>query len=318
MSSNDEANGMMNEAEGVSADAGEAVGGEVSNAPPELVEQGCEAIEDSSPVAVSQNKIDRVFARLRSEGKRALMPFVCADHPSPRTTGAIIEAVAAAGASVIEVGIPFSDPIADGPVIAAAMHEALLAGSSPRGIFEAVRSVRDRVDAGLVAMVSVSIVRRIGEGGFIEQAAAAGFDGFIFPDCPLDEASDLSKRAADAGLTSTLLISTTTSAERAERIAKACTGFVYLVTRAGITGEQADAPDIGGRVARLREWTDLPIACGFGISTAEHVRAVVKHADAAIVGSALVRRVSEAAANGGDVAAAAGGFVRELAGGLEP
>jgi len=321
MSSNDEASDMMNESTDapveVTTDAIDREHEPSVVAPPEAAEPEAAAPCATEPPVVSENRIDRVFAGLRAEGKRALMPFVCADHPSPASTVSVIEAVDAAGASVIEIGIPFSDPIADGPVIAAAMHEALVAGSTPESVFESVRSVRDRVQAGLVAMVSVSIVQRIGEETFIRRAASAGFDGFIFPDCPLDEASELSKRAADAGLTSTLLISTTTSAERAERIAKACTGFVYLVTRAGITGEQADAPDIGARVTKLREWTDLPIACGFGISTADHVRAVVEYADAAIVGSALVRRVNEAAASGRDASAAAGAFVRELAGGLE-
>lgn len=266
--------------------------------------------------AASGNRVDRVFAQLRAEGKRGLMPFVCGQHPAPGATGRVIEAVASGGASVIEVGIPFSDPIADGPVIAAAMHEALVAGSTPAGVFEAVAEVRERVECALVAMVSVSIVWRVGAQAFIDQARGAGFDGFIFPDCPLDEGGELSKRAADAGMTCSLLIAPTTTPERAEKIAGASTGFVYLLARSGITGERADAPDVSGRVARVREWTDLPIACGFGISTAAHVRAVTQHADSAIVGSALVRRLSEAHAAGRDVAEEAGGFVRELAGGL--
>ena len=298
MSSNDEAGGTID-------------GGERD----EPVAAEPEAHARPEPVA-SANRVDRVFARLRSEGQRGLMPFVCGQHPTLDATGPVIEAVAGAGASVVEVGIPFSDPIADGPVIAAAMHEALVAGSTPAGVFEAVAAVRDRVECALVAMVSVSIVWRVGAEAFIGRAKEAGFDGFIFPDCPLDEAGELSKRAADAGMTSSLLIATTTTPERAERIVKACTGFVYLLARAGLTGERADAPDVGGRVSRIREWTDLPIACGFGISTAEHVRAVVADADAAIVGSALVRRVSEAHQGGRDVAAEAGGFVKELAGGL--
>ena len=262
------------------------------------------------------SRVATVFGALRAEGRKGLMPFVCGGQPSVGVTGAVIEAVDRAGASVIEVGIPFSDPIADGPVIAAAMHEALEAGCTPGGVFEAVRQVRERVSAALIAMVSVSIVERIGAGVFVERAKESGFDGFIFPDCPLDEAGELSKRAADAGLTSTLLIAPTTTPERAEKIVAASTGFVYMLARAGITGERAEAPDVGGRVARVREWTDLPIAVGFGISTAQHVAAVVEHADAAIVGSALVRRVSEAAAGGGDVAGAAGAFVGELAGGM--
>jgi tryptophan synthase alpha chain len=306
--------------------------GQQDAALPEILEEGQEdtaplgnANEDAGrpeaalpcDVDVSESsRVASVFERLRGEGRKGLMPFVCGGQPSVGVTGAVIEAVDRAGASVIEVGIPFSDPIADGPVIAAAMHEALEAGCTPGGVFEAVQQVRERVEAALIAMVSVSIVERIGAGAFVKRAKEAGFDGFIFPDCPLDEAGDLSKRAADAGLTSTLLIAPTTTPERAEKIAQASTGFVYMLARSGITGEQAEAPDVGGRVARVREWTNLPIAVGFGISTPEHVAAVVEHADAAIVGSALVRRVSEAHAGGRDVAAEAGAFVGELAGGL--
>lgn len=258
------------------------------------------------------NRIDEIFGELRASGGKALMPFVCADHPSRGSLGSVVEAIAQAGASIVEVGIPFSDPIADGPVIAAAMHEALVGGSTPRGVFAQVAEVRGKVSIGLVAMVSVSIVHRLGVATFIDEAKAAGFDGFIFPDAPLEESGALLSRAAEAGLTASLLIAPTTPRERAARIAQACSGFVYLLARAGITGERSDAPDVSKRVAQLREVTDLPIACGFGISTAEHVRAVVAHADAAIVGSALVRAMGEAKAAGADVAAAAGAFVRSL------
>ncbi|RMH14704.1 MAG: tryptophan synthase subunit alpha [Planctomycetota bacterium] len=265
----------------------------------------------------AENRIERIFAELRASDARALMPFVCAQHPFPDATGPMLEAVASAGASVIEVGIPFSDPIADGPVIAAAMHEALQQGSHPRAVFEQVRSVRDRIEAGLVAMVSVSIVYRFGVERFISEAASAGFDGFIFPDAPLEWSDELTSRARDAGLIASLLIAPTTPPERAERIAGACSGFIYLLARAGITGERDEAPRIERRVAQLREVTDLPIACGFGISTPEHVHAVTRHADAAIVGSALVRRIDQAHREGRSAIEAAGQFVRELAAGLQ-
>lgn len=262
------------------------------------------------------NRIDRIFADLRARRRGALMPFVCAQHPTPDATGPLIEAIASAGASIIEVGFPFSDPIADGPVIAAAMHEALQHGSRPATIFEQVRNVRQRTDVGLVAMVSMSIVHRIGVERFITSAKDAGFDGFIFPDAPLESSAELTACARDAGLTTSLLIAPTTPPDRAEKIAAACTGFIYLLARAGITGERDEAPHIERRVRQLREVTDLPIACGFGISTCEHVRAVVEHADAAIVGSALVRRIDQAKREGRDPIEAAESFVRQLAGGL--
>lgn len=261
---------------------------------------------------MAQNRINAIFGDLRAKGRRGLMPFLCGGWPRSGVLAEALPAMERAGASIVEVGIPFSDPVADGPVIAAAMHEAIKAGATPETVFAEVAGVRGRVGIGLVAMVSVSIVQRMGGGkGFARLAAQAGFDGVIYPDAPLDEAGELLKGAAEAGLTGTLLVAPTTAPERAARIAKACTGFVYLLARAGITGEGAEVADVSGAVARLRGATQLPIACGFGISTAEHVRAVVKHADAAIVGSALVRRMG-----GSDPVGEAERFTRELAAGL--
>ena len=263
------------------------------------------------------NRIEDTFARLRGGHRRGLMPFVCGGHPSPGQTARVLPELERAGADIVEVGFPFSDPIADGPVIAAAMHEALGAGATPESVFAEVASTRDQLSIGLVAMVSVSIVERLGgASAFARRAAEAGFDGLIVPDVPLEESGPLADAAGEAGLTLSLLVSPTTPDERAASIARHCTGFVYLIARAGITGERDSAPEIKGKVEVLRRSTDLPIACGFGISTPEHVRAVVEHADAAIVGSALVRRIGEAAAQGRDPAAEAGEFTRRLASGL--
>ena len=262
------------------------------------------------------NRIEEIFAGARASGRRCLAPFLVAGRPTVGDLGAMLAAVESAGASVVEVGFPFSDPIADGPVIAEAMHLALESGTTTAGVLDALRTARASVNLGLVAMVSVSIVSRMGEEAFVSRAKDAGIDGFIFPDLPVEESGRVLSVVEDAGLTASLLIAPTTPPARAERIALACTGFVYLIARTGITGERAEAPEIGGRVAMLRGVTDLPIACGFGISTAEQVRAVVEHADAAIVGSALVKRVELAIAEGADGVGVAGDFVRELAGGL--
>jgi tryptophan synthase alpha chain len=174
------------------------------------------------------------------------------------------------------------------------------------------------VSVGIVAMVSVSIVHRYGAGRFVEDAKAAGVDGFIFPDVPLEEASELLGLVRSAGLCAAMLIAPTTDDTRAVAIAKASTGFVYLLARSGITGESAsiDGAALSQRISMLRRHSDLPIAVGFGVATGEHVRQIVgAGADAAIVGSALVRRISEAAP-GGDPSAAAGAFISELARGL--
>lgn len=251
------------------------------------------------------------------------MPFVCGGHPSTDTTAKVIPALAKAGASIIEVGIPFSDPIADGPVIAAAMHEALSSGVTVKSVLESVAKARTdpaSANVGLVAMVSVSIVYRVGIKRFVDDAKSAGFDGFIFPDAPLEESADFAGPVRDAGMTMSLLIAPTTPAERAAKIASACSGFVYMLARVGITGAgpqagNLDFSELAARVSQLRNVTDLPIACGFGIASADHVRATVQQAgaDAAIVGSALVKRMTDAGPKAVDVAAE---MVKELALGL--
>ena len=265
------------------------------------------------------SRINAIFSHLRARKTKALMPFICGGYPAPGATERMLPALERGGASIVEIGFPFSDPIADGPVIAAAMHEALLKGATPGSVLDEIKRARGSLKLGLVSMVSVSIVWRYGPEKLIADSKAAGVDGFIFPDLIVEEATDLLGKVRDAGMTASLLVAPTTPAARAERIVKACTGFVYVLARSGITGESSSAPDIGPRVKSLRGMTDLPIACGFGIATADHVRQVVHAggADAAIVGSALVRRVSDAVASGKETALAAESFTRELAQGLE-
>lgn len=259
-------------------------------------------------------RLDAAFAKAKSEGRGALMPFVCAGHPTPDALPAVLRSLAEAGADAVEIGFPFSDPIADGPVIAAAMHEALTAGYTTDRLFDQIASVRGDISIPLIAMVSASIVEGLsGPAAFAERAASAGFDGLIIPDLPLEESERARQAAADNNLGLALLIAPTTPAERAAKIAKACTGFVYLVARAGVTGERGEAPEIERLVGPIRSATQTPIACGFGIATADHVRAVTKHADAAIVGSALVRKLSESK---DDPAAAARNLTTDLAASL--
>lgn len=257
-------------------------------------------------------RIDAIFEKLRADDAAALMPFITAGYPSMEVTERLLPKLESAGASIVEVGFPFSDPIADGPVIASSMHEALAAGATPKKIFEMTRRARPTIEMGLIAMVSESIIARMGEEQFVTEAAEAGFDGLIVPDIDLDAAVEL-KALADAwNLTLSLLIAPTSTPARIERIVALCSGFVYLLARAGITGESDDAPQIDDQVRRVRAATTLPIAVGFGISHAAHVAAVTGYADAAIVGSALVRRMGEAS----DPVAAASSFVSEIATGL--
>lgn len=267
--------------------------------------------------APAAGRIDTIFAGLRVSGQKALMPFVVGGHPEPKGLPALLRAIDQAGASVIEIGFPFSDPVADGPVIAEAMHKALAAGVTTRSVLEDVTACRDDLNAGLVAMISVSLVHRSGgPAKFAREAARAGFDGCIFPDVSLEESDPYVDACRDEGLGVSLLVAPTTPAVRAERIVRRCSGFVYVLARSGITGESGGPPEVGPRVRELRAMTDLPLAVGFGISTPEQVRAVTSHADAAIVGSALVRRLSEAASKGEPAPEAARAMVFTLAQGL--
>jgi tryptophan synthase alpha chain len=271
------------------------------------------------------NRIDQIFQDLRATGSeggsgKALMPYITAGDPSVDATGRMLLAIQDAGASICELGIPFSDPVADGPVIEASMTHALDHGITVGKTFEMVSKVRASLSIGLVAMVSFSIVHRIGLDKFISDAKDAGFDGFIFPDLALEESGPACEAAAKSGLILSMLIAPTTPDDRAAEIAKACTGFVYVVSRAGITGERSELPpELTGRLKRLRGVTDLPITVGFGISTAQHVREVVTVADAAIVGSGMMRRVAQARSEGEDqTVKIVEDYTRELAAGLSP
>ena len=266
------------------------------------------------------NRIDQIFTDCRAAERKALMPFVTAGYPTLDTTAAILPALESAGASIVELGIPFSDPIADGPVISASMTTALKHQLHAADIFAAVKEVRPKLSMGIVAMVSYSIVHRIGVEKFVTMAHDSGVDGFIFPDLPLEESSAVTEPVREAGLISSLLIAPTTGDDRAAAIARASTGFVYMMARTGITGARADLPaDLTDRVSKLRKVTDLPITVGFGISNAEQVRAVTRVADAAIVGSALVKHIAKHIDDIADpdrIAQAAGEFTAELATGL--
>jgi len=257
-------------------------------------------------------RINDIFAALKGEGQTAIMPFLTAGHPSLEATETTIRGLEAAGAHIVEIGIPFSDPIADGPVIAAAMHQALVDGLHVDDVITMARRVRHDTQLGLVAMVSSSIVEKRGAKAFLSQLQEAGFDGIIVPDIDTERADALLPIIDELDLAFALLIAPTTTDQRLDELLPRCRGFIYLLARAGLTGEQDQAPDVAAAVDRIRSRSPLPIAVGFGISTPEHVAAVTLHADAAIVGSAIVRRMSEAK----DPASAACTYVATLAAGL--
>jgi tryptophan synthase alpha chain len=264
------------------------------------------------------SRIDDIFARQRAAGRTGLIPFVTGGYPTLAATAAVLPAledVLGPDGGIVEIGIPFSDPIADGPVIAASMHEALEAGVTPPDVFETVGRLRPVSGLGLVAMVSASIVHRMGPQRFMADAADAGFDGVIVPDLGGDGGDEvLGEVAASRGLGFSLLVAPTTPPHRLERIVSRCRGFVYVLARVGITGEQQSPPNIADRVEAVRALTDLPVAVGFGISRPQHVAAVTAVADAAVVGSAVVRRMS----GPGDPARAAAEYAGTLVAALAP
>jgi len=258
------------------------------------------------------SRIDDIFSTLRADNRRALMPFITGGHPDVDTTTALLQQMGSAGANIVEVGIPFSDPIADGPVIAGAMHRVLESGTTVNDILDAVSAARASTDMGFIAMVSESIVHKRGSGAFFKTLADAGFDGIIVPDLDPTCAAPLLDVADDLDLSFSLLVAPTTPIERLQSIADNSRGFIYLLARAGITGASDDLPDLHERVAAMRTVTDLPIAAGFGIGTPEQVAGATTACDAAIVGSALVRTMDAA----DDPVREAISFVESLALGL--
>lgn len=236
--------------------------------------------------------IDLLFQRLRSENRRAFVPFLTAGDPDLAFTQQALLRVAKHGASLIEVGIPYSDPIADGPVIQSSYTRALAAKIKLADIFQAVGEVAPQISCPLAVMTSYAIIFRKGPAEFIANAKQAGFAGAIVPDLPLDEADAFSTLCKSEDFNLIQLVTPTTPRERALRIAEASSGFIYFVSVAGITGERRDLPqDLVENVRWLREQTSLPVCVGFGISRPEHVRLLRDVADGVIVGSAFVRKL---------------------------
>ncbi len=246
------------------------------------------------------NTIDTLFQKLRSQGRKAFIPFVTAGDPDLGATPRLVEELARRGASLIEIGFPYSDPIADGPVIQASYTRALARGVRVDSIFACIRELAGSLPIAeqkipLVAMTSYTLVHRRGPEAFLAQAEVAGLSGAIVPDLPIEEADELARLAAARHFKLIQLVTPTTPRDRATRIARSSTGFVYYVSVAGITGERDRLPEqLVGQLRWLRGETELPICVGFGISKPEQVQMLRDVADGVIVGSALVRRLEQA------------------------
>ncbi len=256
--------------------------------------------------------VDDLFRKLRASGEKALMPFLTAGDPDIETTAALLRALGPAGANLCEVGVPYSDPIADGPVIQASYQRALDSGFRLQQVFDLGNQVTGEIELPLVTMVSYAIIFRVGLEKYVQQAKAAGYAGAIVPDLLVEEADTFAKICRDADFSLIQLVTPTTPRDRQVRIAQSSSGFLYYVSVTGITGERTKLPpDLADSVSWLREQTDLPICIGFGISGPETAATLTPVADGLIVGSAIVRRIAEATDQQAAVANVAE-FVTEL------
>jgi tryptophan synthase alpha chain len=263
--------------------------------------------------------IGEVFARCAAERRAAFIPFIMAGDPDLQATADQLAALAAGGADIIELGVPFSDPIADGPVNQRAATRALAAGTHLSGILELVARHRDQLGVPVVLFTYYNPLFARGIERFAEQAAASGVDGVLCVDLPPEEASrDLVPALRGRGVDTIFLVAPTSTRDRVARVAAASSGFVYYVSRTGVTGERTTLPaDLVRDLRRLRRRLDLPLAVGFGISTPNQVAALAEVADAVVVGSALVRLVEQMGADPG-LPAMLEDRVRELAAPLHP
>jgi tryptophan synthase alpha chain len=263
--------------------------------------------------------IQQRFSQLQQQGRCALMPFLMAGDPDLSTTRSALLALQAAGADMIELGIPYSDPLADGPVIQAAASRALGSATTPGRVLEMLTSLKGELQIPVILFTYSNPLLNRGMEAFCRDAAAAGAAGLVVPDLPLEEAEKLSAIAAAHGLDLVLLVAPTTPAERMGRIAAASRGFTYLVSVTGVTGVRTSLENrVAGLVQQLKGMGSTPVAVGFGISGPEQARQVRDWgADGTIVGSALVKVMAEAHCQQGDVAAAAGRFCGQLRAALD-
>ena len=238
--------------------------------------------------------IDNLFAKLKSENKTAFMPFVTAGDPDLEFTQQLLVELDAAGCNLVELGFPYSDPIADGPVIQESYTRALSAGVSVEKIFGMMKSVSPKINMPVVSMVSYALIYRYGPEKFVTDAMASGISGAIVPDLPVDESSSFAEICNNQSFSLVQLITPTTPDQRAIQIANTSTGFIYYVSVSGITGERTELPaELTERLTWLKKQTDTPICVGFGISRGEQATGLKPHADGVIVGSAIIKRIAE-------------------------
>ena len=258
------------------------------------------------------SRISDVFSRARSENRAAFIAYITAGDPSISRTAELVGALAAAGADIVELGIPFSDPIADGPTNQAAAERALAAGTRLEDIFESIREIRENSQIPIVLFSYANPVLRRGVSTFADEASRAGADALLFTDVPVEEMARFSPALENAGIDPIMLVTPTSNRSRIRAASRMGSGFLYLVSRLGVTGAQNDLDDgLEELVGRVRKSSKLPLAVGFGISTPEQVSQVAKWSDGVVVGSAIVNMIDERAGDE-DLPTALENFVRPL------
>lgn len=242
------------------------------------------------------NRIDRRFEDLKNTDRTALIPFITAGDPQPSWTVAIMHALVESGSDLLELGVPFSDPAADGPVIQAASERAITSGVTLKRVLEMVATFREKDnDTPVVLMGYLNPIERYGHGEFARDAAQAGVDGILMVDCPPEEMAHLRGELDASNIYPICLVAPTTTPERMERIAGQARGYLYYVSFKGITGaDRLQQASLAEPVAELRRYTDLPLAIGFGIKGPESAAAVSGLADGVVIGSALIERMADA------------------------
>lgn len=257
-------------------------------------------------------RIAERFARLAESGERAFVPFVTGGDPDLEITEALVRALDANGADLIEIGVPFSDPTADGPTIQRASERALAAGTTLRQILQLVGRIRGDIDAAILLMGYANPFYAMGPEGFAETAAAVGVDGVICPDLPPEEGAEFYAALERNGIDGVLLAAPTTTPARLQRLAEQTRGFLYYVSLTGVTSARAEiASGVEAAVASAKKFAKVPICVGFGVSTPEHAREIGRFADGVVVGSAIVDRI-ESAAGRGEAIEAVAAFAREM------
>lgn len=249
-------------------------------------------------------RIEKTFAGLKKKGEKALVAYITAGYPDLATTRALIPALARAGVDVLEVGVPFSDPTADGPVIQAASQAALKSGATLHRVLELIRELRGTVEIPLVLFSYYNPIFSMGSVSFARRAAGAGVDGVLVVDLPAEEAGELRVETDPAGIDLISLVAPTTGGDRARKVVKAASGFIYYISVTGVTGTRGpELEETRENVRTIRALTKLPVVVGFGVSTAEQARQIGSVADGVVVGSAFVKLIGEKAGDPGMVGA---------------